>query len=136
MNFSVPPSADDLVEMAAEIIENLPDELEEYCDDITVICEELPDEALEQEFDLDDPFDLLALYRGGNEISPGVRKKVTNDDDVLMLFRRPILDMWCETGDDLLGLVRAVIIEEIARYNDFADDEIQQIVKTLNQVMV
>jgi len=136
MSFSVPPSAEDLSVMAAEILENMPDELVEYADDIAVFCEEIPDEAIEQELDLDDPFDLLALYRSGGEISPGVQKKIADEDDMLMLFRRPILDMWCETGEDLFTIMRSVVIEEIARYHDFADDEIDVIVKTHHQAML
>lgn len=133
MNFSVPPTAEDLLVMASEILDNMPDELVEFAGDIAVVCEEIPDEALEQELDLDDPFDLLALYRSGAEISPGVQKKIADEDDALMLFRRPILDMWCETGEDLYVIMRAVVIEEIARYHDFADHEIETIIKTHHQ---
>ena len=136
MNFSTPPSAEDLLVIAGEILENMPDELVEYCDDISIVCDEIPDEALEQELDLDDPFDLLAVYRSGGEISPGVQKKIADEDDVLMLFRRPILDMWCETGEDLFTIMRSVVIEEIARYHDFTDDEIEVILKTHHQAML
>jgi len=100
MSFSVPPSAEDLSVMAAEILENMPDELVEYADDIAV------------------------------------QKKIADEDDMLMLFRRPILDMWCETGEDLFTIMRSVVIEEIARYHDFADDEIDVIVKTHHQAML
>lgn len=122
--------------MAAEVLDNIPDELVEYADDMAVVCEEIPDEAVAQELDLDDPFDLLALYRNGSEITPGVQKKIAEADDVIMIFRRPILDMWCETGEDLFSIMRAVVIEEIARYHDFSDDEIETILKTHHQALL
>ena len=81
----------------------------------------------EQELELEDPYDLLALFKSGREISPGIEKKTANDDDVLILFRRPILDMWCENGDDLTMLLRHVMIEEIAKNFDFSDDEIDEL---------
>ena len=136
MNFSLPPSADDLLEIAADTLENLPDELADFSDEIDISCEELPDEVLEQELELDDPFELLALYRSGKEIAPGIERKNASENDTLILFRRPILDMWCETGDDLCSLVRSVVIEEIGRFNDFSDDEIHQIIKSHQHIML
>lgn len=126
MNFSTPPSSDDLEVMATSILETLPEEILEFCEGIELIIEELPDETLEQELDLTDAYDLLALYRNGKEISPGVEKKAANDDDALVVFRRSILDMWCETGDDLNALLRNIIIEELGKYFDFSDDEIEE----------
>src|SRR5690606_16478066 len=88
--------------------------------------EDLPDESTEQDLDLEDPFDLLALYRNGKEVAPGVEKKTANDDDVLIVYRRPVLDMWCETEDDLATLLRQVVIEELGRHFDFSEDEIEE----------
>jgi len=126
MNYSAPPSIDDLEVMAASSVEGLPEELLEFCDGLALVVEEFPDEALEQELELEDPYELMALYRSGKEISPGVEKKTANDDDVLILFRRPLLDMWCEAGDDLGGLLRQVVIEELGKHFDFSDDEIEE----------
>ena len=78
------------------------------------------------ELDLDDPFDLLILYKSGKEISPGVVRKTANDDDVLILFRRPILDLWCESGEDLSLLVRTAMVEELGRHFEFSDDDIEE----------
>ncbi|HPF78232.1 MAG TPA: metallopeptidase family protein [Alphaproteobacteria bacterium] len=126
MNFSVPPSADDLTVMANEQLENLPDELLEFFDELVIQIEEIPDEATEADLDLEDPYELLALYKAGKELAPGVEKKVANDDDVLILYRRSILDYWCETGEDLNQIVREAMIEEIGNHFDFSDEEIEE----------
>jgi len=126
MNFSVPPSLDDLEVMADEALENLPEELEDFCDNISIQLEELPDETMEQELDLDDPYDLLVLFRSGKEVSPGVEKKSVDADDILILFRRPVLDLWCEAQEPLPLLIRQLIIEELGRNFDFSDDEIDE----------
>ena len=125
MNFTTAPSPDDLLVMAETILESLPTELEEKCEDLAVVIEEFADEGLEEELDLDDPFELLALYRSGSEIAPGVMSKVANDDDVLILFRRPILEMWCETGEPFSRIMREVIVNELGRYFEFSEDEIE-----------
>lgn len=136
MNFSVPPGLDDLEVMAGTIVETLPEELLEFCDGLAVVIEDFADETTEQELELEDPYDLMALYRSGKEISPGVERKTANDEDVLILYRRPILDMWCETGEDLGALLRQVVIEELGKHFDFADDEIEEMAERHYQGML
>lgn len=133
MNFTMSPSLDDLAVMARQILESLPDELSASCEELGLQVEEFPDEGIEEEMDLETPYELLALFRSGKEIAPGVQKKVANEDDVLLLFRRPILDLWCETGDDLTSLVREVVIEEIARGLEFSEDDIKEMILRAHQ---
>ncbi len=133
MNFTTSPSLDDLAVMARQILESLPDELSASCEELGLQVEEFPDEAIEEEMDLETPYELLALFRSGKEIAPGVQKKVANEDDILLLFRRPILDLWCETGDDLTSLVREVVIEEIARGLEFSEDDIKEMILRAHQ---
>lgn len=128
MNFAAPPSLDDIQILGQEALNLMPEELLEHCEEALIVVEDFPDEATEQELDLDDPYDLLALYRSGREISPGVERKTSNDDDVLTLYRRPILDLWCENCDNLTHLVRQIMIEEIGRYFEFSDDDIEEMV--------
>ncbi len=132
MNYSAPPSLDDVTGIANQVLTSLPDELVELCEEITLQIEDFPDVTLENEMELETPYELLALYRSGKQISPGVQKKVANDDDVLLLYRRPILDLWCETGDDLASLVREVIVEELARAHEFSDTDIAEMIKRYN----
>lgn len=136
MNFSSPPSAEDIEAMASDIAETLPEEILEFCEEITIQVEELPDESVEQEMDLDDPYDLLALYRSGKQIAPGIESKVANDDDVLILYRRPILDLWIETGYDLMNTIRDVMIEELGSQFEFSEDEIEEMAQRHHQGML
>ncbi|MEZ5813178.1 MAG: metallopeptidase family protein [Alphaproteobacteria bacterium] len=136
MNFSVPPGSDDLEVMAASVMETLPEEILEFTESLAVVMEEFPDETTEQELDLDDSYELLALYKSGREIAPGVERKTANDDDVLILYRRPILDVWCENEEDLGALLRQVIIEELGKYFDFSDDEIEEMSRRHYQGML
>jgi predicted Zn-dependent protease with MMP-like domain len=129
MNFTVPPSTEDLQVIALEAVAALPEELSNFCENMGIQVEDLPDETIVQELDLEDPFDLVALFRSGNQIAPGIESKVANDDDVLMIYRRPLLDMWCETGEDLNALVRQVIIEELGQNFDFSDSEIDDMTR-------
>ena len=136
MNFSAPPSGDDLLGIATTHLETLPEELLEKCNDLQVRIEEFPDTATEQEMDLSDPYDLLALYRAGSQILPGVMRKTSSADDVLVIYRRPVLDMWCETGEDLNHLIRQVMIGELGEAFEFAEDQIEEMIARHYQGML
>lgn len=136
MNFSSPPGADDIETIAAEIFASLPEEILEHCESLAIEVEEFPDDATQAEMEIDDPYELVALYRSGKEISPGVKRKVANDDDVLFLYRRPILDLWCDTQDDLINLIREVMIEELASNFDFSENEIEEMAARHHQGML
>lgn len=136
MNFTHPPSLDDLEVIVANACENMPDELQAYCEGVSIVIEDFPDDVVSNDLDLDDPFDLLALYKSGKEISPGVERKTANDDDVLVVYRRAVLDLWCETCDDLNDLIYQVIVEEFARHFEFSDDEIEELVARHHQGML
>lgn len=135
MNFTTPPSGDDLEALAQSILETLPEELMEYCDGIGLQIEDLPDEVLESDLELEDPYEVLAFYKNGKQIAPGVESKVANDDDMLVLFRRSLLDYWCESGEDLTIIMREVIIEELGKTFDFSDDEIEEMADRHSQIM-
>jgi len=126
MNFTIPPSTEDIEAIASSVLEILPEELASFCDHLVIQIEELPDSAIEDELDLEDVYELVALFRNGKQISPGVESKVANDDDVLIIFRRPLLDMWSETGEDLSTLLRQVMIEELGQNFDFSEKEIDE----------
>jgi predicted Zn-dependent protease with MMP-like domain len=136
MNFTYPPSIEDMEVIALDALESLPEELMEFCDELGIMVEDFPDEVTESELGLDDPYDLLSLYKKGKEISPGVERITSEDEDVLVIYRRPILDMWCETGDDLNVTIRQIMIEEIGRNFDFSDQEIDEMVRRHHQVML
>lgn len=128
MNYTVSPSMDDLEVMAVGVLETLPEEILRFTEGMVVVVEDLVDEVTELELELDDAFEMLALYKSGKEISPGVQKKTAQSEDVLVLYRRAVLDMWCETGEDLSVLIRQIMIEELGRNFDFTDDEIEELV--------
>ena len=125
MNFSTPPSLEEIEAIAQAHLDNIPDELKEFCENLSMEVEEMPDEVLESDLDLDSAFEIFAHYKNGSEISPGIESKLCEEDDKLILFRRPILDYWCETYDDLSQIIRQVIISEIGQQFDFEDDEIE-----------
>lgn len=133
MNYTTPPGLNDFEVLATAVLEVMPDELLEHCADLEIVVEDFPDDATQADMEIDDSYELLALYKSGSEVSPGVEKKASEDKDVLVLFRRPILDVWCENCEDLTVLIREVMIEEIARAHDFSDGDIDEMTSRHHQ---
>jgi predicted Zn-dependent protease with MMP-like domain len=133
MNFGKAPSLDDVLMLAKNVMNSLPDELTEQAIDLEIDVQDFPDELVEIEQKLDDPYDLLALYKSAKELSPGVEKKAAEGNDALILYRRSILDYWCENGEQFEVALRQIMIEEIAGQGDFNDDEIDEMVSRHHQ---
>ena len=51
----------------------------------------------------------------------------TGVPDMIFLYRRPILDEWCEEGVPLKEVVRTVLVHEIGHHMGLSDDDIDRI---------
>ena len=47
--------------------------------------------------------------------------------DIIFLYRRPILDYWCETGEPLMRIVRHVLIHEIGHHFGLSDAKMHRL---------
>lgn len=124
--FTTPPTLEDIEAIAADAYASIPEELRRHVGDVVIRVEEFPDEETEQEMELESPFDLLGLYRGIDLAHRSV-SQVTTEIDMIFLYRRPLLDYWCETGDDLERVVRHVLIHEIGHHFGLSDADMERI---------
>jgi predicted Zn-dependent protease with MMP-like domain len=126
VNRDLPPSLADIEALAQRALENLPPKLKRHLGQVAIRIEDFPDAETEVEMGLDSPFDILGLYRG-----VALPHKSLSDArpqlDMIFLYRRPILDYWCETGEDLADLVRHVMIHEIGHHFGFSDADMARI---------
>jgi predicted Zn-dependent protease with MMP-like domain len=121
-----PPSLADLEELAQRALDTIPPRLKRRLGPVVIRVAEFPDEETEEAMGLDSPFDILGLYRG-----VALPHKSISDPqptlDIVFLYRRPILDYWCETGEDLARVVRHVLIHEIGHHFGFSDEDMARI---------
>lgn len=110
---------EDLESIADSILDELPDSLCKHIGKLKVQVEDFPDAFIEQEMELETAFDLLGCYQSSGVPKNGNRK------DILFLYRRPILDVWADTGEDLARLLNRVMVHEIGTHFGFSADEIE-----------
>ena len=124
--YTTAPDLADMEALAREALAAVPDILRDKVEGVIIRIEDFPDPATEREMGLQSPFDLLGLYRGVPFGEKGV-SATPQDIDMIFLYRRPLLDYWCETGEDLTHLVRHVLIHEIGHHFGFSDEQMEAI---------
>ena len=124
--FTTPPDLADLEAQAREAFATIPAELRQFVGEVAIHVEDFPDDETLEEMECESPFDLLGLYRGVDLTRKSVQD-VPDDVDMIYLYRRPILDYWCETGDDLVNVVRHVLIHEIGHHFGFSDEDMERL---------
>jgi len=131
-HYSLPPSIDDFEDLAREAYDGLPRELAQFSDAVVIRVDDFPDPQTERDLDLESPFDLLGLYHGVAWGDKSLADTAVNVD-MIFLYRRPILEYWCETGEDLQHLIRHVLIHEIGHHFGLSDDDMERIETTADE---
>ncbi len=121
------PSLDDFARLARQAFDALPAEFRTAAGEVVIRIDDFADEEVLAGFGMDDPFELTGLYHGvdiGSRDSLGPAPKPSR----IFLYRRPILDEWCERGDVALSdLIAHVLIHEIGHHFGLTDDDIDAI---------
>jgi predicted Zn-dependent protease with MMP-like domain len=120
------PTLADIEALAERALATVPAELKAHLGPLVIRVEEFPDEETEEAMELESPFDILGLYRGVALPQQSVSTPRAGIG-MVFLYRRPILDYWCETGEDLAAVVRHVLIHEIGHHLGFSDEDMERI---------
>ena len=123
-SFGLPPSIDDLIQMAERALGTIPLRIARHVQGVGIAVEEMPDDETLDDLDIESAWELTGLYRG----TPITERSVSDpirEPDLIFLYRQPILLEWIETGEDLYRLVRNVVIHEIAHHFGFSDEDIE-----------
>jgi predicted Zn-dependent protease with MMP-like domain len=120
------PSLADIEALATRLLDTIPAEFKRHLGTLVIRVEEFPDEETEEAMELESSFDLLGLYRGVALPHQSVTVPRTQID-MVFLYRRPILDYWCESDEDLAAVVRHVLIHEIGHHLGFSDEDMERI---------
>lgn len=123
---TLPPSLADIDAMAQEAVERLPEGFRRFLGDVVLRVEDFPDADVMAEMGLETEFDILGLYQGRHV---GLKGDVPTGalPDLIFLYRRPLLEEWCETGESLEALVTNTIVHEIGHHFGLSDADMERI---------
>ena len=120
------PSLDEFEKLAKETWDRLPEVFRNSASDVMIRIEEFATEEVLDSLGIESEFDLMGLYQGVSLERRSVMD-ATSQPDVVVLYRRAILDFWAD-GDETLGaLVAHVLIHEIGHHFGFSDEDMEAI---------
>jgi predicted Zn-dependent protease with MMP-like domain len=123
---AVPPSLADFEAMANTAWDKLPSQFRELAGDVVIRVEDFASDDILDELGIEDPFDLTGLYQGVSLDKQSV-SDVPREPDLVFLYRRPILDEWAGSDEELGHLVAHVLVHEIGHHFGFSDDDMETI---------
>ena len=118
----MPPSLEDIERLARAALDRLPDPFSAHLAGVLLIVEEFAEDSILADMGIESPFELSGLYSG----RPIGEPAQTGDmPATIHLYRRPILDEWCETGEALDHLVAHVVVHEVGHHFGLSDADMQ-----------
>jgi predicted Zn-dependent protease with MMP-like domain len=112
--------------VAEQALNDLPENFRLAMENVVIVTEDLPATETLQEMSAQSPFELLGLYEG----RPVTEREATSSGtlpDMIHLYRKPILAMCKETGENIDHCIRHVLIHEIGHYFGYSDAEMDAI---------
>jgi len=122
-----PPTLDDLEALARDTFERLPEMFRSRCGAILFRVEDFPDDDVVKEMELETPYDILGLFQGVGLTESRDSETVPREPNIVFLYRRPILDEWCDSEITLGDIVSHVLVHEIGHHFGFSDADMERI---------
>ncbi|OQW78183.1 MAG: neutral zinc metallopeptidase [Proteobacteria bacterium ST_bin14] len=116
------PTAAEIEALAREVLQRMPAPFAAHLANIVLVVEEFADEETLAELEIEDPFGLTGLYHGQPVGERGSTQSGAMPDRI-HLYRRPILDEWCDTGDTLKALITHVVVHEVGHHFGLSDKD-------------
>ena len=121
------PSLDDFARLARQAFDALPEPFRSLAGEVVIRVDDFADDEVLAGFGMEDPFELTGLYQGA-DLGQRDQMGPAAEPSRIFLYRRPILDEWCERGDvGLSEIIAHVLIHEIGHHFGLDDDRIDVI---------
>lgn len=122
-----PPSLDDIEALARDTFAQLPESFRGLCEGVVIQVADFPDEETLEEMGAQSEFDLLGLFRGRGLAHSEATAATGAFPNMIWLYRRPLLDYWCEGEDGLRDVVAHVLVHEIGHHFGLSDADMERI---------
>ena len=120
------PALADFEALAAGAWDRLPPEFRKLCGDLVIRVEDFALDEVLDELDLESPLDLMGLYQG-TDLTRASTSDVAQAPNMVLLYRRAILDYWAESEETLGAIVTHVLVHEIGHHFGLSDEDMERI---------
>ena len=120
----IAPTLADIEIMAQAAVERLPEDFRRHLASVVLRIEDFPDADVIAEMELESEWDILGLYQGRHVGMKGDEPSGVLPD-MIFLYRRPMLDEWCQGDDSLEAIVTHVLVHEVGHHFGLSDDAME-----------
>jgi len=120
------PSLAEIEAIADAAYRRLPAHFRKLTGDVVIRVVDFPTDDVLDDLGIESPFDLLGLYSGVDLARKSVMD-VGAAPDMVLLYRRPMLDYWAEHEDTLGEIVTHVLVHEIGHHFGLSDADMAAI---------
>ena len=121
------PTLADFEAMAEVAFAALPEHFRKRCDELVIRVEDFPDDDVLDDMGLESEFALLGLFQGRGLAQGGGAGHTGEMPNMVLLYRRPILDYWAEHEETLGHIVTHVLVHEIGHHFGLSDADMEAI---------
>ena len=121
------PSLDEIDALGRRTFDALPGSFRRLCEGLVIQVIDFPDDETLEAMGAQTEFDLLGLFRGQGLAQAEATAPTGMPPNMIWLYRRPLLDYWCEGEDTLEEVVAHVLIHEIGHHFGLSDADMEAI---------
>ena len=121
------PALADIEALADAAFARLPAAFRRLCEELVIHVVDFPDDETLDEMEAESEFDLLGLFRGRGLSDRGANDETGQLPNMIWLYRRPLLDYWCDGEDTLDAVVTHVLVHEIGHHFGLTDADMEEI---------
>ena len=121
------PTLEDMDGLAKAAFARLPATFRRLCEGLVIQVVDFPDDETLDDMGAQSEFDLLGLFRGRGLAQRGAVDETGELPNMIWLYRRPLLDFWCEGEDSLGAVVTHVLVHEIGHHFGLSDADMEAI---------
>jgi len=121
------PTLAEIEALADAAYARLPAEFRRLCEGLVVQVVDFADDETLDEMGAETEFDLLGLFRGRGLPHRGAADETGALPNMIWLYRRPLLDFWCDGEDTLEAVVTHVLVHEIGHHFGLSDADMEAI---------
>ena len=121
------PTPEDIDTLAEAAFARLPASFRRLCEGLVIQVADFADDGTLDEMGAESEFDLLGLFRGRGLAQRGAVEETGELPNMIWLYRRPLLDFWCDGEDSLGAVVTHVLVHEIGHHFGLSDADMEAI---------